>query len=84
MLSAGVPIIPISCNDSQGRFIRIYEHGVDHAKNIESLPEGWINYYRQDDVCAVAFFYLDSPVNNVPPLAPVAERTVSIKAVQAK
>ena len=81
MLSEGVPIIPISCNDSNGRFIRIYERGIDHAMDQASLPEGWINYYRQDDVCAVAFFYLDAPVNTLPPLAPVAERTADVKTL---
>jgi len=39
----------------------------------------WTNYYRQDDVCAVAYFYLDSPVNDLPPLAPVQKRIENLK-----
>jgi len=39
----------------------------------------WTNYYRQDDVCAVAYFYLDSPVNELPPLAPVEKRIENLK-----
>lgn len=27
-----------------------------------------VNFYRSDDVCATAYFYLDKPYNNLPPL----------------
>ncbi|HYC83954.1 MAG TPA: glycoside hydrolase family 172 protein, partial [Chryseosolibacter sp.] len=38
------------------------------------FPEGWTNYYREDDVSATAYFYLDRPVNGLPVIAPVEER----------
>ena len=42
-------------------------------------PDGaWTNYYRQDDVCAVAYFYLDRPENGLPPLPAVEERIKNI------
>lgn len=28
-----------------------------------------VNFYRSDDVCATAYFYLDKPYNNLPRLA---------------
>jgi succinate dehydrogenase / fumarate reductase flavoprotein subunit len=34
----------------------------------------WMNFYRSDDVSAVAYFYLDSPESGLPPIAPVADR----------
>jgi hypothetical protein len=37
-------------------------------------PQGGVNYYRSDDVSATAYFYLDRPVNGLPPLAPAAAR----------
>jgi len=40
-----------------------------------SLPDGWMNFFRIDDYCATALFYLDRPVSDLPPLAPAAERT---------
>jgi hypothetical protein len=38
------------------------------------FPKGWTNFYRSDDYSATAYFYLDKPVDDLPPLAPVAER----------
>jgi hypothetical protein len=32
-------------------------------------PKGGVNFYRRDDVSATAYFYLDRPENNLPPLA---------------
>jgi D-arabinan exo alpha-(1,3)/(1,5)-arabinofuranosidase (non-reducing end) len=73
MLDQGVPIKPISADDN-GRFVKLLEPGntIDLRKDI--ADSSWVNYYRQDDVCAVAFFYLDSPTSDLPPLAGVEER----------
>jgi hypothetical protein len=47
--------------------------------NDPTLPaEGWTNFYRRDDVCATALFYLDRPENKLPPIAPVATRTADL------
>lgn len=44
-----------------------------------SLPAaGWTNFFRRDDVCAAALFYLDRPENGLPRLAPAAERTAAL------
>lgn len=59
-------------------FIRLLEPG---AKRLEEFPVsegGWVNYYRQDDFSAVAFFYLDKPENGLPPIAPVAARIAGL------
>jgi hypothetical protein len=37
-------------------------------------PSGGVNFYRRDDVSATAYFYLDRPENNLPPLAPAEIR----------
>ena len=37
-------------------------------------PNPFTGYERQDDLSAVAFYYLNSPENHLPALAPVAER----------
>lgn len=34
----------------------------------------WVNFYRVDNYSATAYFYLDRPESNLPPLAPLAER----------
>jgi hypothetical protein len=32
------------------------------------FPDGWVNFYRQDDYCATAYFYLDKPTHDLPPM----------------
>lgn len=39
-----------------------------------SFPAGWVNFYRVDDYCATAYFYLDKPEDKLKELAPVGER----------
>lgn len=34
----------------------------------------WVNFYRIDDYSATAYFYLDKPQSNLPPLAPLQKR----------
>ena len=78
MQQAGVPIIPVSIDawDSTGflDFIKLFE--MDPIPDIDdpSLPNGHMNYYRETDVCAVVFFYLDQPLNGLPPIESVQDR----------
>lgn len=77
MLKDGVPVKPVSINN--GGFTKLLDVSPALDLEDESLPDGWVNYYRQDDFSAVAFFYLDSPASNLPELAPVEERTEAIE-----
>jgi hypothetical protein len=43
-----------------------------------SIPDGWCNFWRQDDWSSTAYFYLDSPVGLLPPLAPVFQRVAGL------
>jgi hypothetical protein len=47
--------------------------------NDPAFPHGWTNFYRQDDISATAYFYLDKPANNLPFLAPANERTTGLE-----
>jgi hypothetical protein len=42
-------------------------------------PSGSTNYYRRDDVSATAYFYLDQPESNLPPIASVEMRLKDMK-----
>ncbi len=42
------------------------------------LEEEGVIHYREDDVCALALFYLDSATNGLPPLADVEARTTGL------
>jgi hypothetical protein len=47
--------------------------------NDPAFPKGWTNYYREDDVSATAYFYLDKPVNDLPPIAPLVQRIKGLR-----
>lgn len=77
MLKKGVEIKPVSIqNDDIGLTPLI-----EGEKNIDdpALPDGWTNFYRRDDVSAVAYFYLDKPANELPAIQPLEERVAGLK-----
>jgi hypothetical protein len=77
MQKKGVPLVPVSVA-YHDQFRRLFDlsQPVDLEKH-DSPMGAWTNYFRQDDVCAVAYFYLDKPENGLPALAPVEERTIA-------
>jgi hypothetical protein len=69
----GARLQPISV--AGDKFHKLFEmNPVPDIKN-ESFPKGWTNYYREDDVSATAYFYLDKPVSGLAALAPLEKRT---------
>jgi len=65
MLEDGAVLRPVSIHNDEGF------QGLMDLKEPVNLrdPEqtnGWTNFYRQDDVSATAYFYLDRPQNNLP------------------
>ncbi len=79
MIAAGVNLQPVSI-DAGGRpnFIKLLERDPVPSLDDPGLPDGWVNFYRSDDVSSVALFYLASPTSNLPPLQPVAERVAGL------
>jgi hypothetical protein len=77
LLDKGVEIVPVSVDsDSQGRFVKLLEsEGPVDLRTHDSPMNAWVNMYRRDDVSAVAFYYLDAPVNGLPSIAPPEWRT---------
>lgn len=78
LIKKGVPLKPISIS-KDGNFTKLLENTDELDLDDPSVPDGWCNFYRRDDVSATAYFYLDSPENNLPALAPVAERVKGLK-----
>jgi len=74
-----VNIQPISVNTPDGGFTKLLERDPVPKITDKDFPEGWVNYYREDDYCSTALFYLKSPTNNLPPLAPLEKRIEGIK-----
>jgi len=55
-----VPLIPISVFiNEEARLIGLLDEPV-HFDD-PAFPAGWVNFYRQDDVSSVAYFYWDRP-----------------------
>lgn len=73
MIKDGHSLKPISVAYDKG-FMKLLE-GNPPALDSPNFPDGWVNFYRQEDYCATAYFYLDKPVNGLPALAAVADRT---------
>ena len=62
----------------RARFSRLLEPSGASALAAAASTD-WVNFYRRDDVSATAYFYLDRPGSNLPPLAPVDERVAGLK-----
>jgi len=55
-----IPLIPISIfHAGEERLIGLFDEPM--PLDDPNFPDGWVNFYRQDDVSSVAYFYLDRP-----------------------
>jgi Protein of unknown function (DUF2961) len=70
LITSGVALKPVSIDQSEDGFYPLF----DLNKSINDYTKGWVNFYRVDDYAITAYFYLAKPVNNLPPLATIAER----------
>jgi hypothetical protein len=71
----GVPLLPVSIDaGGTGGFFPLLEGDSPLALTDASVPNGWCNFWRQDDWSSTAYFYLDSAEGVLPPLAPVSAR----------
>lgn len=77
LLKSKTPLIPISI-DSVGKLFQLLKD--NKSLSDPSLPTGWTNFYRSDDVSATAYFYLDSPTDQLPDLQPLAIRVYNLKS----
>lgn len=78
LLKAGAKLKPVTIDPGQRtNFQQLLSSG--KAVTDPGLPSGWTNFYRSDDVSAVAFFYLDAPVSGLPALASAADRLAALR-----
>jgi hypothetical protein len=77
---AGVALTPVTIDaGDRDRFILLLDRTPPVALDDPSLPDGWVNFYRRDDVTATAYFYLDRPAGAGNALPAVAERTAGLE-----
>jgi hypothetical protein len=75
----GAPLIPVTVSGKE--FTKLLEKTPALQLTDVNFPEGWTNYYRQDDVSATAYFYLSTPASDLPPLQ---QTQVRIEALPEK
>lgn len=78
LMEKGLPLKPITVHRAP-EFIHLYQpDSVADLKN-PSLPDGWVNFYRTDDVAAMAYFYLDRTSSGLPALQSIGVRVYKMQ-----
>lgn len=77
MQNEGVPMWPVSIQDSDA-FLPLFVPGQVVDLDTISFGPGWTNFYRQDDVSATAYFYLDQPSSNLNRIQNIAIRQYNL------
>lgn len=75
----GARLIPVaigSCSMTPPTLLLDLPQPVD----LESVPDGWCNFWRQDDWSSAAYFYLDSPGGVLGPPAAASQRVAGLSA----
>lgn len=81
----GVPLIPVTIDPgSRDNFRQLLTQDPPVPLSDPSLPDGHTNFYRSDDVAAVAYFYLDRPEGALPPIAPARDRLAGLPPAKKK
>ncbi len=79
ILKAGGRVKPVSVMKTTG-LIKLLEVKDFPDLFDDTFPDDdWVNFYRVDDYSATAYFYLDKPESNLPPLAPLEKRLKGIR-----
>jgi hypothetical protein len=82
MMEKGADVKPVwflDKRDSITKQGRLLEPGNENLFNSPDFPVISTNYYRSDDVCATAYFYLDKPESNLPELPSLGLRLAKLE-----
>jgi len=79
----GAPLIPVTIDTSvmDPMFFLATRPQQPADLRDPSIPEGWCNFWRQDDWSGTAYFYLDSAEGQLPSIAPALSRTAGLVVV---
>ncbi len=72
----GAKLTPVTVSGE--KFVKLFEQNPVPDLMDQNFPQGWTNFYRQDDVCATAYFYLSTPTSALPTLQSVQTRTAGL------
>ncbi len=81
----GARILPTGLHPSTGPVYMLEEKnkGVDWRSD-EYSDDMFITFYREDDLCATAYFYLSTPENNLPEIQNLAIRQAKVLSTAGK
>lgn len=80
LYNAGILLTPVTCD---GGIEKGYQH--IYEKGFETFPrDGWVNFYRCDDIATTAYFYLDTPTSDLPEIQPMEVRLYGMELLQKK
>ena len=73
----GASLIPVTVATDKG-FLKLLEKDGAPQLTSNDFPNGWTNFYRQDDVSATAYFYLETPQSELPALVNKETRVAAL------
>jgi len=73
LLAKGIALKPITVHRAP-EFIHLYHPDSLADLSNPALPDGWVNFYRIDDVASMAYFYLDKTSSGLPAIQAIHER----------
>lgn len=81
MQKSGVDLIPVAILGDEPQPRNVYQKDTLIDLEDPNYPnmDSWVNFYRSDDYAAVAYFYLDKPVSNLPEIQNNKLRTYHLK-----
>lgn len=82
-IDSGAKLIPVSTGEAPN-FFKVLEQDPIPDIHSEEFPKGWTNFYREDDVSSTAYFYLDSPEDDLPSIQNVIIRTKNLPNKEKK
>ncbi len=78
LVQKGAALIPVTVS-AENSFVKLFELNPVPKITDPDFPKGWVNFYRVDDYSATAYFYLNKPVNGLPPLQEAGERMMGLR-----
>jgi len=82
MVNDNVELELVSVWDAdKSKLYRINEGDCTSNINSPDFPKGWTNFWRSDDVCATAYFYIDRTSTNLPAIQNAEIRTFNTQRI---
>lgn len=82
LLAKSAPLIPIGIYPGEHKpFFPLMDLPQPVDLSAGMIPDGWCNFWRQDDWSGTAYFYLDSPEGFLSPIAPATERVAGLQVI---